>query len=217
VIGIDRADGTRAWISLSTRAIHSLSGDKPSSVVVSFADITEKRSFQQQLEHQAFHDPLTGLPNRQLFMDRLHHALELARHRGERLAVAFVDLDRFKAVNDALGHEAGDCLLAEIGRRLAATLRGSDLVARLGGDEFCAILTGVADANAAQSIAQRMLAALAPALEIGTRSFDVTASIGVALYPDHSTDAAALLRYADTAMYQVKATSKNGVGLFAPA
>jgi diguanylate cyclase (GGDEF)-like protein len=184
--------------------------------VASFADITDKRSFQQQLEHQAFHDPLTGLPNRQLFMDRLHHAVDMAARRGERVAVAFVDLDRFKAVNDTLGHEAGDRLLAEVGRRLAATLRGSDFVARLGGDEFCAILTGVADATAARSIAQRMLAAIVPALELESRVFHVTASIGLSLYPDDATEPGVLLRYADDAMYQVKARGKNAVGLFAP-
>ena len=216
VLGIQRPDGSRSWISLSTRAILGLSDSHPTSVVASFADITDKRSFQQQLEHQAFHDPLTGLPNRQLFMDRLHHAVDMAARRGERVAVAFVDLDRFKAVNDTLGHEAGDRLLAEVGRRLAATLRGSDFVARLGGDEFCAILTGVADATAARSIAQRMLAAIVPALELESRVFHVTASIGLSLYPDDATEPGVLLRYADDAMYQVKARGKNAVGLFAP-
>ena len=205
VLGLAHADGKIAWISLSTRAIGARG--ETTSVVASFADITEKRSFQQQLEHQAFHDPLTGLPNRQLFMDRLHHAIELARHRGERVAVAFVDLDGFKTVNDTLGHEVGDRLLAEIGRKLAGVLRGSDLIARLGGDEFCAILTGVADATAARSIAQRMLAAVTPA-------HDVTASIGLSLFPDDAAEPSVLLRYADHAMYQVKTRGKNAVGVF---
>jgi diguanylate cyclase (GGDEF)-like protein/PAS domain S-box-containing protein len=221
VLGLARPDGSRAWISLSTRAIYDLSDTKPTSVVVSFADITEKRSFQQQLEHQAFHDPLTGLPNRQLFMDRLHHAIDLARRRSvegrARIAVAFVDLDHFKDINDKLGHAAGDRLLAEIGRRLASTLRGSDFVARLGGDEFCAILTDVADEVAARSIATRMLAAIVPVLELDGRSFHVTASIGLSLYPDHATEPAILLRHADQAMYRVKERGKNAVGLFAPS
>jgi diguanylate cyclase (GGDEF)-like protein len=146
------------------------------------------------------------LPNRKLFMDRLEHALELARRRGERVAVAFIDLDRFKLVNDTRGHEAGDKLLAEIGRRLSDALRGSDLVARLGGDEFCAILTGVSDAASARAIAQRLLDAI---------SHQVTASIGIALFPDHATEPAVLLRHADSAMYRVKSAGKNAVGLFA--
>ncbi len=202
VLALRHADGTRAWISLSTRALDD------GQAVVSFADITERRIFQQQLEHAAFHDALTGLPNRKLFMERLDHALEIARRRGERVAVAFVDLDHFKTVNDTLGHEAGDRLLADIGRRLAESLRGTDLIARLGGDEFCAILTGVADAAAARSIAQRLLDAFDPALP-------VTASIGIALYPDHATEPAILLRHADDAMYRVKAGGKNAIGLFA--
>jgi diguanylate cyclase (GGDEF)-like protein/PAS domain S-box-containing protein len=211
--GVDRSgvvlplgfpDGGRAWIAMTTRALGE-PGAPPTSVVASFADVTERRVFQAQLEHAAFHDALTGLPNRKLFMDRLEHALELARRRDERVAVAFIDLDRFKLVNDTQGHEAGDQLLAEIGRRLADALRGSDLVARLGGDEFCAILTGVSDASRARAIAQRLLAALPP---------HVTASIGIALYPDHATEPAVLLRHADSAMYRVKSSGKNAIELF---
>jgi diguanylate cyclase (GGDEF)-like protein/PAS domain S-box-containing protein len=215
VVALRHADGTRAWISLTTRALTEASGGPPTSVVASFADVTERRVFQQQLEHAAFHDALTGLPNRKLFMEKLDHALELARRRDERVAVAFLDLDRFKTINDTLGHEAGDRLLAEIGHRLADSVRGSDLVARLGGDEFCAILTGVADPAAARSIAQRMLAAVTPALEFDGHDFFVTASIGIALYPDHATEPSILLRQADDAMYRVKALGKNGIGIFA--
>jgi diguanylate cyclase (GGDEF)-like protein/PAS domain S-box-containing protein len=207
VFGLRHADGTRAWISVSTRTI----ADADGAVVVSFADITERRMFQQQLEHQALHDALTGLPNRKLFMQRLDHALELARRRDERVAVAFVDLDGFKAVNDTHGHEAGDHLLADIGRRLGTVLRGSDLVARLGGDEFCAILTGVVDQAAARSIAQRMLDTIAPAIEHP----NVTASIGVALFPDDATEPSILLRQADAAMYRVKSRGKNAVAFYA--
>jgi diguanylate cyclase (GGDEF)-like protein len=147
-------------------------------------------------------------------MDRLGHALELARRRDERVAVAFLDLDRFKLVNDTLGHEAGDRLLAEIGRRLADSLRGSDLLARVGGDEFCAIFSGVADAHAALSIAQRLLAAVTPALRLDGHDFYVTVSIGLALYPDHATEPSILLRQADDAMYRVKTGGKNAVGVY---
>ena len=203
VVGLRHPDGTRAWISMSTRMIAD-TGD----VVASFADITERRMFQQQLEHQAFHDALTGLPNRKLFMQRLEHALEMARRRDEHVAVAFVDLDGFKRINDTMGHEAGDRLLATIGQRLGDALRGSDLVARVGGDEFCAILTGVADASAARSIAQRMIDAIRPAVD------GVTASIGLALFPEHATEPSILLRQADAAMYRVKTSGKNAIGVF---
>jgi diguanylate cyclase (GGDEF)-like protein/PAS domain S-box-containing protein len=209
-LAIRHADGTRAWVSLSTRVIADTG-----AVVVSFADVTERRVFQQKLEHAALHDALTGLPNRKLFMERLEHALELARRCGERVGVAFIDLDGFKTVNDTLGHEAGDRLLTEIGQRLGAVLRGSDLVARVGGDEFCALLSGVADASTARAVGQRMLDAVQPALELGGRSMIVTASIGIALYPDHATEPAVLLRHADDAMYRVKARGKNAIGLFA--
>jgi diguanylate cyclase (GGDEF)-like protein/PAS domain S-box-containing protein len=214
VLGLRHGDGARAWISLATRAIVDTGERLPTSVVASFADITEKRMFEQRLEHQAFHDVLTGLPNRKRFMDRLEHAFELARRHGQRLAVAFVDLDGFKAVNDELGHDIGDRLLAEIGRRLSETLRGSDLVARLGGDEFCALLSGIADAAAARSIAQRMLHAITPELELEGRKLHITASIGLALYPDHATEPSILLRHADHAMYQVKTAGKNAIGMF---
>jgi diguanylate cyclase (GGDEF)-like protein/PAS domain S-box-containing protein len=212
VLALRHADGTRAWISLSTRAIGE-SGAERSAVVASFADVTERRMFLAQLEHQAFHDALTGLPNRKLFMQRLDHVLELARRRGERVAIAFIDLDGFKTVNDTLGHEAGDRLLTTLGRRLSDALRGSDIVARVGGDEFCAMLTGVADVGAARAIAQRMLDAIAPATDLVGAV--ITASIGLSVFPDDATEPAILLRHADAAMYRVKTAGKNAVGVFA--
>jgi diguanylate cyclase (GGDEF)-like protein/PAS domain S-box-containing protein len=215
VLAVRHADGARAWISVTTRSLVEPGEDRPSSVVVSFADVTERRLFQQRLEHAAFHDALTGLPNRKLFMDRLGWALDLARRRGERVGVACLDLDRFKLVNDAFGHEAGDRLLAEIGRRLAESVRGSDLVARIGGDEFSAILTGVVDAPSARLIALRMLHSITPAFVLDGAEHFVTASIGIALYPDHATEPSILMRQADYAMYRVKSQGKNAVGFFA--
>ncbi len=210
MLAVKRRDGTRAWISLSTRTIA-----ETGAVVVSFADVTERRVFQQQLEHAALHDALTGLPNRKQFMDRLERALEVARRSGERVGVAFIDLDGFKTVNDTHGHEIGDRLLAEIGRRLSAVVRGSDLVARVGGDEFCAILSGITDPATARAVGQRILEALQPALELDGRSTTVTASIGIALYPDHATEPEILLRHADDAMYRIKGGGKNAIGMFA--
>jgi diguanylate cyclase (GGDEF)-like protein/PAS domain S-box-containing protein len=214
VLALRHADGTRAWISVTTRAIVEPGEDRPGSVVVSFADITERRLFQQRLEHAALHDALTGLPNRKLFMVRLHDALDYARRRGERVGVALLDLDRFKLVNDGHGHETGDRVLAEIAHRLADSLPSPDRVARIGGDEFSAILIGVVDAASARLSGQRILRAIARALLLDGTEHSLTASIGIALYPDNATEPAILMRQADYAMYRVKSQSKNAVGLF---
>jgi diguanylate cyclase (GGDEF)-like protein len=201
-------DGTVRWTSASGEPFYDADGEFTGYHGVS-RDITERRVAEDSIRHLATHDTLTGLPNRTLFIEELGRSMREARHDGRQLALLFIDLDHFKIINDTLGHEAGDRLLAEVGRRLAASLRGNDFVARLGGDEFCAILTEVADATAARSIAERMLAAIAPAFD------GVTASIGLSLYPDDATEPAVLLRYADDAMYRVKARGKNAVGMFA--
>ena len=200
-IALRHRDGTRGWLALSTRVLA-----EQDAVVASFADVTERHTFVERLEHAAQHDALTGLPNRALFADHLDRALKLARRRDERVAIAFIDLDRFKDVNDTRGHAAGDRLLAEVAARLAGAVRESDLVARIGGDEFCAILPAVADADAVRAVAERMLAALAGAS-------GVTASIGIALFPDHGAAGDELLRVADAAMYRVKGEGRNAIAI----
>lgn len=156
---------------------------------------------------QASTDALTGLPNRRLFHDRVGQAILRSRRHGERAAVLIIDIDRFKEVNDTLGHHSGDLMLQEIGRRLRACLRESDTVARLGGDEFGVLLPRIQDAAAAEAVAAALAAAIAAPMVVDDISLENEASIGITLYPDHGDDLEALLRRADVAMYTAKAES----------
>jgi diguanylate cyclase (GGDEF)-like protein/PAS domain S-box-containing protein len=214
-VGIDRPDGTRVWVSMSARPLHPRAEGEAFAVVVSMADITERRHAQARLQHECFHDALTGLPNRALFTDRLDRALERAQRRKERVAVVSIDLDRFKVVNGSLGHRAGDRLLQEVASRLAGSLRTSDTIARMGGDEFCAILPEVQDRAAAVFVAHRMLAAMRQVFEVHGRDVHASASIGLALYPEDGADPHTLLRCADAAMYQAKDGGKDQVRVVA--
>jgi diguanylate cyclase (GGDEF)-like protein/PAS domain S-box-containing protein len=163
----------------------------------------DRRRIEEALAHQALHDGLTGLPNRSLLLDRLEHAIRGIRRVRGPLALLLLDLDRFKEVNDTLGHHVGDVLLAEVAKRFSETLRESDTVARLGGDEFAILLNG-ADEEAAERAAGRLLTGLAQPFALGDQSFYLTASIGIAIYPGHGNDPATLLRCADVAMYRAK-------------
>ncbi|AOJ66528.1 diguanylate cyclase [Burkholderia ubonensis] len=157
------------------------------------------------LEHKATHDALTGLPNREQFESRLALALSEARVTGQRVAVLYLDCDRFKEINDGFGHEAGDVVLIGIASRLRAQLREADLVARLGGDEFAVMLTPVREADSVGRIADAILSGMAPSIVLADgRTVPTMMSIGIALYPDHASDASGLLRAADAAMYRAK-------------
>lgn len=166
-----------------------------------------------RLIHQALHDDLTDLPNRTLLYDRVEQALHRAHRDGHPLTLFLMDLDRFKEVNDTLGHHFGDYVLQQVGKRIAATLRETDTVARLGGDEF-AVLIPDADADAARSCAEKLLAALDVAIPVNGMSISVKTSIGIALYPLHGNDAETLLQHADVAMYQAK-RNNLGISLYA--
>ncbi len=168
----------------------------------------------RQLEVQAFHDPLTGLANRALFQDRLEQAIRRAARTRDEVAVLFLDLDDFKTVNDGLGHAAGDALLRAVAERLRSELRAEDTVARLGGDEFAVLLEAVPSRDAARTTARRLLDALGPAVQLVGRSVTASASIGVVVGERGAAD---LLRDADVAMYQAKATGKGRVVVFEPA
>lgn len=172
-------------------------------------DVTHQRLAEQQVLKLARYDGLTGLPNRNMFMDELERTLARARRHGERCALFFIDLDRFKNINDSLGHGAGDQLLKVMATRLRALLRDSDLVARLGGDEFVVLLDGTVDADDLAHVARKALAAIGEPVPIESRSFQVTGSIGISLYPDDGADAATLLKNADAAMYLAKDRGKN--------
>ncbi|MBE9552144.1 MAG: EAL domain-containing protein [Proteobacteria bacterium] len=172
--------------------------------VVVARDVTERHAQQKLMEYLALHDTLTGLPNRTLLMDRLDHAISASRRDGKSLALLLLDLDRFKEINDTLGHAVGDSLLAEVGQILSEPLRESDTVARLGGDEFAILLPSVSSLAQARDIAERVAGVLARPFPVEGITVEVGVSIGVALYPDHGADASELMRGADVAMYVAK-------------
>jgi diguanylate cyclase (GGDEF)-like protein/PAS domain S-box-containing protein len=172
-------------------------------------DISERVQTQERLAYMAQHDPLTELPNRTLLLDRLKQSLAGARWRERRVAVLFVDLDRFKTINDTLGHEVGDRLLQQLAERFQRSVRDGDTVARFGGDEFVILLDDVASEDDVSSVAQKVLQALAPPFQVDHQTLYVTASIGVSLFPDDGDDATTLLKNSDIAMYRAKELGKN--------
>jgi diguanylate cyclase (GGDEF)-like protein len=184
-------------------------------IVVNYRDITERKALEEQLAHEALHDPLTGLANRVLFKDRVQHAVARQRRGGRPIAVLFVDLDDFKTVNDSLGHGVGDVLLVEAGRRIQGCIRPGDTTARLGGDEF-AVLLEDADAPAARAAAERIVHALDAPVHVAGREVFVTGSIGIAPgAPGDGVDD--LLRNADMAMYRAKEVGKGRALVYDPA
>ena len=163
-----------------------------------------------RVEHQAYHDPLTGLPNRRLLEDRISQAIAQADRRGERVAILFLDLNDFKSVNDTSGHAVGDDVLRQIGRRLAARVRSSDTLARVGGDEFVIMATGLQARSAAARIATEVRESLEVPFVSGGTAHEITTSIGVSLYPEDGADLEALLYHADSAMYLAKGEVSAG-------
>jgi diguanylate cyclase len=180
-------------------------------------DITQLKEHQEQVEHIAFHDALTGLPNRLLLADRMRQALMLDERQQRSLAVCYLDLDGFKAVNDAHGHDAGDALLQEVARRLLRCVRSSDTVSRLGGDEFVLLLTPLGQTDECQAVLKRVITALQEPLMLpaGCPAM-ISASIGVSFFPDHGNQASQLMALADEAMYAVKRSGKNRVAFHMP-
>ena len=182
-----------------------------------FSDITEKKKSEEMIWKQANFDSLTGLPNRQMFHDRLKQEIGKAHRAGLRLALMFIDLDRFKEVNDTLGHDKGDLLLKDAGRRLVRCVREADTVARLGGDEFTIILGELAEAEGVDRVAQEILEKLSQPFRLAGETAYVSASIGVTLYPDDTDDFDALIKNADQAMYAAKGQGRNRYSYFTPA
>ncbi|MDB4951741.1 MAG: diguanylate cyclase [Gemmatimonadetes bacterium] len=171
----------------------------------------------RQAEHLAYHDSLTGLPNRRLLLDRLSVALQHARRAGERVGVLFLDLDRFKVINDSLGHGAGDLLLQMVAGRVREAVRDGDTLARIGGDEFTLLLPGLKHGEGAGRVVQKLKEAMAQPFMVDGHELFVTASSGVALYPEDGEDAETLIRHADIAMYRAKEAGRDGFKFFAPA
>jgi len=178
-------------------------------------DISAQRAQKDALEYQSLHDPLTGLPNRMLFNDRLRQAIVVGHRAREPVVLLIMDMDRFKEVNDTLGHQVGDLLLQQVALRLAATLRQSDTVARLGGDEFAVLPASGTDLNGGTHAAKKILQALEHPFVVDGRNIDVGASIGIAHCPEHGEEADTLMRHADVAMYVAKRT-KRGYAVYAP-
>jgi diguanylate cyclase (GGDEF)-like protein/PAS domain S-box-containing protein len=185
-------------------------------VLVNSRDVTERKALEEQLRHQAFHDPLTGLPNRALFMDRLEHALALAYRRGTKVAVLFTDLDNFKVINDSLGHAAGDRLLKAVAERLKACVRPEDTAARLGGDEFAILVEGVTGVGEVVRIAERIADILQPPFTLEEQGVFASASTGIALNDPAQEQPADLMRHADLAMYRAKHRGKARYEVFEP-
>ncbi|MBP5986471.1 MAG: EAL domain-containing protein [Azonexus sp.] len=201
-------DGSRIWISENAHAVCAPDG----SLLYyegTVEDITERHRYQSVLQHQATHDPLTGLPNRNLLQDRLEQAVQLARRQASKVALAFVDLDNFKVINDSLGHAAGDQLLIEIAARLRIALRGVDTVARYGGDEFVLIIGNQVSNEDTQQLLDRVLVSVQAPLQLEGHSVRINCSIGVSVYPDDAGDLDSLLRVADVAMYSAKKRGKG--------
>lgn len=176
-------------------------------------DVTESEAQTAALRFQALYDPLTGLPNRASFQDSLTQALGAAQGKGKRLAVLYIDLDRFRDINDTFGYQWGDRVLQQVGLRLQSIFRKSDTIARLSGDEFAVLLQSIGDLAGATRIAQRILQVLEPPFVIEGQSLDIGASIGTVLYPEHGTDIETLMRRADMAMYIAKRTG-NGYACY---
>jgi len=209
-----RADQTEFWGHLTGRQFFDANGNKQGLVGV-ISDVTAVKAHQTHLEHVAHFDALTGLPNRVLLADRLQQSMAQALRRGQPLAVVFLDLDGFKAINDHHGHDAGDQLLVELSKRMKQALRDSDTLARMGGDEFVAVLVDLNDAADSLQMIDRLLVAAAQPVLVGDQWLRVSASLGVTFYPQ-TQDVAAdhLLRQADQAMYQAKLAGKNRYHVF---
>jgi diguanylate cyclase (GGDEF)-like protein/PAS domain S-box-containing protein len=211
------ADGRPYWCECSLAPVEA--GAQVASAVAGHVvgvlnDVTDRVRYLRQIEHQAKYDALTGLPNRSLLGDRLEQAIHVARRHRSTLAVAFVDLDHFKLVNDNLGHRLGDALLREVSQRLMGALREGDTAARQGGDEFVILLPDLAGEQDGYAVLQRVQQALLAPVEIEGRAFFVTCSIGVSLYPRDGDDAETLLRNADMAMYRAKDGGRNAIRFF---
>lgn len=205
-------DGSKRW-TLWNAAPDPMGG----LVFAAGLDISERRKAEHQIEHLAYHDALTGLPNRHLFVDRLDNALTRAQRTEETLAVLFIDIDHFKSINDSLGHTAGDVLLRTIALRLRSTLRTEDTVARLGGDEFTVLVSGVKDPNDLLRLAQKLHSTIKVPVEVASRELTVSASIGVGLYPQDGETAEQLLRNADLAMYRAKELGRDRTQFYTAA
>jgi diguanylate cyclase (GGDEF)-like protein/PAS domain S-box-containing protein len=203
-----RKDGSHAWVALTVAARRDDTGHRMYDVSV-VEDITARRVAEERVQYLATHDALTGLPNRAMFAQLVSLASESAKRRHCKIAVLFIDLDRFKVINDTLGHEAGDILLREMAARFRESLRGGDLVARLGGDEFVVLVQDISDPAQVGAVARQLLSAVMRPIDIHGQEWRVTASIGICLHPEVGQDEQSAIKNADLAMYAAKERGKN--------
>ena len=208
-----RKDGTLYPKWLTITAIHNQQG-KLVNYIASFSDITLRKQAEQKIEHMAHHDALTNLPNRFSLTERLSQSLEQARRSEQHLAVIFLDLDRFKNINDSLGHHVGDLLLIEVAARLSSSVRASDIVARLGGDEFVMVLPQIQSGISAAHIVAKVQQALSHAFLLDGHELRITPSIGVSVFPHDGETVEVLMKNADAAMYHAKASGRNNYQFF---
>jgi diguanylate cyclase (GGDEF)-like protein/PAS domain S-box-containing protein len=210
-----RKNGERfpAWVSLT--GIYG-EGGALSHYMEMLTDISRRKGIEEKNRHLAEHDFLTDLPNRVLFMDRLHQALAASRRKRGKIAVMFIDLDRFKGINDGFGHDVGDAVLKEVAARLTRCVRGADTVGRQGGDEFVIILDGIGGADQAAHVAGTIMQAVSQPFVAGSLSLSLSVSIGIAIAPNDGKDVDTLLKNADVAMYHAKQDGRNGMQFFSP-
>ncbi|MFD2233603.1 diguanylate cyclase domain-containing protein [Phaeospirillum tilakii] len=206
-----RADGSLFPLELSLSELHH---GKSRLFTGILRDISERKEAEARISRLAHHDTLTGLPNRNLLADRITHALARVRRHGGHLAVLYVDLDRFKPINDRLGHKAGDVVLREVAARLSACIRGSDTVSRIGGDEFVVVIEQIARPVEAAMVARKILDKLARPIEVEGEPCQIGASIGIAVHPFDGNEMEEICKAADVAMYRVKNSGRNGFCFF---
>ncbi len=211
---VQARDGS--WRMLESIGKNCLNLPAVKGIIFNTRDVTEQREIQRRIQHLAFHDALTGLPNRALMQDRVSRAINLAERSAKKLAVMFIDIDNFKNINDTLGHDVGDDLLREVARRLTDSVRTQDTIARQGGDEFIVLLDQLDGHRGATLVAQKILESLREVFVVGGLEQHVSGSVGIALYPEDGRDSQTLLKNADTAMFHGKSLGKNTYQFFTP-
>lgn len=207
-------DGSIKWVLARGMLVSRTPDGKPLRMLGTHADITERKVMEERMRHLAHYDPLTDLPNRALITDRLQQAVIKARRDKTHMAVMFLDLDRFKPVNDNLGHDIGDLLLKQVAQRLLLCVRASDTVARIGGDEFVVLLPTIEQERDATIVAEKILQALGHPFDVAEHQLSISGSIGIAAYPEHGDDEKLLLINADIAMYHAKKHGRNDYRFF---
>ncbi|HXH71386.1 MAG TPA: sensor domain-containing diguanylate cyclase [Mariprofundaceae bacterium] len=212
---LNRADGSQIDVHISAAALMGEREQYLGSIMV-VSDISERKQWEAQIRHMAEHDPLTNLPNRVLFMEHLAQSIRQARRFSRSLALVFIDLDRFKEVNDRFGHQVGDLALVEAANRMRRVIRDIDVLCRHGGDEFILLFSEIASADNVDVLLEKIRAAFQAPFAMAGHTFELSVSMGVTIYPDHATEINELIRLADQAMYIAKKHGGNSFLVYTP-